>query len=386
MSRLKAPFRRPRPLAVLSILLVLPLTSCFEQPVREALHLRFLPNGAVVATSTVVVSGDPNDKNPALARRLAETRRELLEGSDAWGARFAAANPAAERFGWEKQLGDLKAATRSAAIAEPEGLEALFADTAVGVTYRIDAERGLAELTLVPGPPARASRRQREEMKKTLATWSAALAEYLAAGADLYAHLERQPERAPTCFAMVFAEIMDKQELERLDEPTLDEEALVERLNEAMRQVTDVLLVPRRAEYSPDEVSHLVYDPFPARLTVKLPGPALKIEGFEGGKGDVLEVAGLGLWEALRSLEGRWLAPDPVLYYVATSRQGDKAKADLDAFVQKPRRVDPRLPSAEELREAIEERLQPAPVYRATWQVRPDDETDFRWQEGEGLP
>src|SRR5262245_104369 len=95
MTSRRGPHRRP---PILAILLVLSLASCFEPPVREALLLRFLPNGAVVATSTVEISADADTKNPALSRRLAETRREILEGSDAWGARFAAAKPAAERF------------------------------------------------------------------------------------------------------------------------------------------------------------------------------------------------------------------------------------------------------------------------------------------------
>lgn len=371
-----------------AVLLCLAFTSCFESPVREELLLRFLPNGAVVATSRVEISADQDTKNPALARRLAETRRALLEGSDAWGTRFAAANPAAERFGWEKRLGDLRVGTRSAVIAEPEGLETLFGDTSIGAAYRIDADRGVAELTLTPGPSARATRRQREEMKRTLGTWSAALAEYLEAGGDLYAHLERQPERARTCFGMLFAEVMDERELKELDEPTDEEEAIIERLNETMRHVTDVLLVPDKAEYSPDEVSHLVYDPFPARLTVKLPGPSLEMEGFQAGKDGTLSVAGLGLWEALRSLEGRWLSPDPVLFYVASSRQGKEAKIDLDSFVERPRKASPprHFPSAEEVRQAVEERLRPAALYRVSWQVRPDDETAFRWDEGEGTP
>jgi hypothetical protein len=47
-----------------------------------------------------------------------------------------------------------------------------------------------------------------------------------------------------------------------------------------MGQVLEILAVPRGAAYSPDEVSHLVYDPFPARLSVKLPGAPMDLEGF----------------------------------------------------------------------------------------------------------
>jgi hypothetical protein len=375
-----------RPCRAPAVLLCLVVASCFDHPVREDLLLRFLPNGTVVATSTVRITADQDVENPALAQRLAETRRAILDGSDAWGARFALTDPAAERFWWEKEQGELRAASRSAVIADAERLEALFADTSVGLTYTIDG--GQAELTLVPGPATRATRRQREELKKTLDTWSAAIAEYLEAGADLYAHLEREPDRARTCFGLLFADLVDERMLESLDQPTEEETASIERLEEAMREVVDVLLVPPRAEHSADEISRLVYDPFPARLTVKLPGPPVEVEGFQVGEDGELAVSGLGLWEALRSLEGRWLAPDPVLFYVDSFRQLKRAAIDLDAFVQEPREVAPAhdLPSPQEVRAAIEEQLRPAPVYRVSWEVQPEDETEFRWDEPEHAP
>ena len=89
------------------------------------------------------------------------------------------------------------------------------------------------------------------------------------------------------------------------------------------------------------------------------------------------------LWEALRSLEGRWLSPDPVLFYVAQSQKG--TLADLDRLARKPRTVvtAEEFPSAREIRALIEEKLKPAPLYRAAWKFRPDDDTPFRWEEGE---
>jgi len=365
-----------------AVLIGLAFTSCFESPVREGLLLRFLPNGAVVATSTVEIA-DSGQTNPALARRLAETRRAILEGTDDWGARFAAAGPAAERFSWEKRLGDLRIASRSAVIAEPEGLETIFRDTSLGVIYTIDAERGVAELTLTPGPSVRATRRQREEMKRTLEAWSAAIAEYLQAGGDLYTYLEGHPDRARTCFGALFAE--SKDEREDGEELTADEKGKVERLDEAIQKVVEVLLVPEGEDHSPDEVSHLIYDPFPARLTVKLPGRPLSMEGFIPGTDGSLTVLTPGLWEALKSLEGRWLSPEPVLFYVASARKGGK-EPDLDAFLRRARKASSDLPMDREVRAAIEERLRPAPFYRVSWQVRPDDETEFHWEEGEKSP
>ncbi|HSU81116.1 MAG TPA: hypothetical protein VLR69_01800, partial [Thermoanaerobaculia bacterium] len=253
--------------------------SCFEAPIREELRLRFLPNGAVVATSTVRIT-DPEGSNPALARRLAETRRTLLEGSDPWGARFAAASPGAERFSWEKRLGTLSSASRSALIAEPEGLEAFFRDTSLAVTYTLDPSRGTAELSIVPGPSTRATRRQREEMETMLGAWTGDVAEYLRATQDLYAYLDEHPDRARPCFGALFEERLSERDARSLTPLNPDEKRKLDRLDAALRKVVDVLNVPEGAAYSPDEVSHLVYDPFPARLSLKLPAAASSMEGF----------------------------------------------------------------------------------------------------------
>jgi len=362
------------------LFLLIAFSSCFEAPVREELRLRFLPNGAVVATSTVRVA-DPRDGNPALARRLAETRRELVEGSDPWGVRFGAAAASAERFSWEKRLGILSSASRSALIAEPEGLEAFFRDTALSVTYTVDPERGTAELSIVPGASTRATQRQREEMKKTLDAWTADLAEYLQAGQDLYAYLDDRPDRARPCFGALFADRLSEKDAETLSPPTAEEKRKLDRLDGAMERVLAVLVVPEGAAYSPDEVSHLIYDPFPARLTLKLPGAPLALEGFLPGADGTLTAASLGLWDSLRGLQGRWLAPDPVLFYVDNA-QAEGADLDLDAFLAKPRQSH-LPPSAGEVRTAIEARLRPAPLYRASWKISPEDETPFRWEEGE---
>jgi hypothetical protein len=148
----------------------------------------------------------------------------------------------------------------------------------------------------------------------------------------------------------------------------------------------EVLAVPEGADHSPDEVSHLVYDPFPARLSLKLPAAPLSMEGLLTAEDGALTVPSPGLWEALRSLEGRWLAPDPVLFYVESAQREEVGSFDLAAFLAKPRRSAPAhlLPSAQEVRTEVVSRLKPAPLYRVAWRVRPDDESPFRWEEGEG--
>lgn len=371
---------------ILILLACLALGSCFEPPVREDLHLRFLPNGAVVVTTRVRIAS-PEVSNQALAHRLAAIRRELLEGTDAWGPRFAAVEPAAERFSWEKRLGELQSVSRSAVVAEPAGLAPFFSDTALRVLYQVYEEDGIAELSIAPGLSSRATRKQRREMEELFGPWSEGIASYLEAGQALYAYVEDHPDRARVCFGTLFGDLLPEEEKRRLGEPTEDEASLLKALEDAMGLVWEVLVVREGAEYSPDEISHLVYDPFPARLTVSLPSQPLSVEGFEKETDGALAVPGLGLWEAFRSLEGQWLSPDPALLYVNLQGKQDEP-LDLNAFLGQPRRtVAPHLiPSAEEVQRIVEDRLTPAPLYRVSWKVQPGDETEFRWSEGEGTP
>lgn len=360
----------------LVLLLALAFVSCFEPPVREDLRLRFLPNGAFVATSTVEIT-DPQDSNPALARRLAATRQALLDGTDSWGPRFASLEPGAERFSWEKRLGEVHKATHSAVGVEPESLARFFSDTSLAVTYAVLPESGTAELAIASGPSARATRAQRKEMERTLGDWSGNVKEYLGATQKLYEYLDGHPNRAEACFSALFRDLLSEGEPEKL---VPEEQQLVDRLNGTMENVLAVLLVPAGADHSPDEISRLVYDPFPARLTVSLPGPPLEAEGFEKGPGDrEFTVPGVGLWDALQSLEGRWVSPDPVLVYV--KNRGEDS-FDLKSFLAQPRRAEP-APTAKEVRQALAAQLSPQPFYRLTWRVQPDDETPFEWEEKE---
>jgi hypothetical protein len=365
--------------AIALLFLALAFVSCFEPPVREDLRLRFLPNGAFVATSTVEIT-DPQDGNPALARRLAATRQAALDGTDAWGPRFASLEPGAERFSWEKRLGELHKATRSAVAMEPASLARFFSDTSLSVSYTVRPEDGTAELTIAAGSSARATRAQRKEVERTLGKWSDEVKEYLAATRKLYDYLDEHPDRAEASFSSLFEELLPEGERGDRTELAPEEQQLVDLLGKAMETVLDVLVIPPGSDHSPDEISRLVYDPFPARLTVSLPGPPLEVEGFERKEGGELAVKGLGLWDALQSLEGRWVSPDPVLTYV--KNRGQENSFDLETFLGQPRRAEP-APTAKEVRQALETQLSPEPFYRLTWQVEPDDETPFAWEEKE---
>lgn len=357
------------------LLLGLTLASCFEPPVLETLDLRFLADGSAVVTSAVEISAPSEENNPALARRLAQVRQELEEGSDAWGPRFAALEPVAERFGWEKRFGQIDRGTRSALAASPARLDAFFRDTSLDVSYEI--RDGVAELTLTPAPPARASRRQREQVERTLGEWSGYVATYLEESADLWSYLDDRPDRDRATLGALLADLLDEGVRGDLPPLTDPERERIARVQRAMEEVLSVLAPQLGEDHSADELSHLVYDPFPARLTVRLPGLPLEApEGFASADGGrTLTAVGPGLWEALRSLEGRWLSPDPVLLYVEKGGPGKKEPLDLEAFLAQPRRAASP-PDAAEVRQGIEERLRPAPLYRVLFAVDPEAEIE----------
>jgi len=371
-------------------LVLLLLAACFETPVQETVRLRFLPDGPAIVTSAVEINplAEEGERNPALDRRMADLRRDLIEGLDPWARRFAAADPVAERFSWEKRLGSLTGARRQVLLDEPGKLRDLFSDTALSVTYEV-REDGLAELTIVPGVPSQATRRQRKDMERALDAWSARIAEYLAATADLYKWLDDNPGRARACFLELFGEMVDEESLPpgtegEPEELSTEEERRVKRVQDAMAEVFDVLLIPKGQDRSLDELSHLVYDPFPAPLSIQLPGEPLELEGFApfGKEDKVWAVDTPGLWVALRSLEERWIAPDPVLVYV--EHKGAKAEGlDLSALMDAPRRVSLPLPNSLEVKREIEARLKPsATVYRAVWKTTPRaEDEEFSWED-----
>jgi hypothetical protein len=205
---------------------------------------------------------------------------------------------------------------------------------------------------------------------QALDTWSETLATYLQRTRALYTHLESHPERATACLGLLFKDDLDEEQVAALPSPTADEERLVEALREAMKEAAAVLVVDENEASSLDEMSHRVFDPFPAKLAVKVPGRILELQGFQGGAvGDGAEVTlrarGIGFWDALASLRSRWVAPNPLLMHVAHARAAGDAAFDLASIVATKRRSE--TPDARAIRAAIEERLRAEPFYRVAW-------------------
>jgi len=368
-------FRSLRLLALSAALglVALLFAGCFEEPVREELELRLAGDGrAEVVLTTAILVDDEEVESLALRRRVDEERRRLLLGEDDWTRRFERLDALSQETTFERDHGLLASARQSAVVdlaEDPEALGRFFSDTLVNAFYV--AEEGWAELSLYPLSPGRASRRERQRLERAVGPWTETVAVYLRAAGRLYAYLDEHPDRAEVAFSVLLEDVLPEEDGGRRDLLLPDEEPLVEAVEEAMADAWEVLLVSSQEAYSINEVSRLVYDPFPAGVRVEVVGAMVEVEGFEEDPEGGLRVPSVSLWDALVGLEGRWLEPDPLLLYVG--RSGGPSGAPGPSFeladVVARERFHAPPPSAEEVRAAIEGRLAPAPVYRVLYRV-----------------
>ena len=360
------------------VLACLPLIACFEDPVSEHLHLTIRADGTVVVTVVQeVASSSRGNDNPELADRLDETRDSLAHGYDSWSQRFSALDPLAEHQSIEKVEGEVRRSIRSAVFASFEDVFNLVEGD--GLTGSLLVLDRFAELQLYPTGGSRASYLQRQEVERLLQDWSAHLADYFAAASELYTYLDRQPERSVPCLAHVF-DVHEGLGATGPLEP--HEEILVDRTKETMEEVAMALLVDDDEAFSLNELSRLVYDPFPARLTIAVQQDVVEADGFVSGT-DYFERPAVDAWHALRSLEGRWIAPDLVTAAAAPVPDHLQPEPDIPSLASQPRFYSTP-PTSAEVESAIlaalvpEERL----VLRFRTSPEPEFEPDLpshRW-------
>lgn len=367
--------RRTRVTALLLPCLL--LAGCFEEPVHEDLELRFGERGKVqVELAVTFPFDDEKSDNPVLRSRVREQRRRVLLGEDDWAVRFDRLRPLELRSVFDQSSGTLAEARRIAEVDlddDPDALARFFSDTLVNAFYA--EEEGWAELQVFPLAPGRAGYRQRQRYDRAVEPWSESVAAYLRAAEDLYSHLEEQPEtaeRARLVFGVLLAEYLREEQRGDRNLLTPEEADLVEAVEGAMEASFGILVVEEREAYSINELSRLVHDPFPARLRVRPAGEVLEVEGFVEEDGGALAVPRISLWDALESLAGTWIEPDPLLLYVRASGgvTGEGGGAlDLDEVLAGGLRATAPTPNATDLRRLLAERLEPAPVYRALFRT-----------------
>jgi hypothetical protein len=346
------------------VLLALLHLGCFEQPVTESMEIRFLPGNAVMLRVTVLVADPETFKTSAPARkRVEEARRELVAGTDPWTKRLSSLELLSQRTVLDRTGGEIRRVEQRVVAEHPEVLSRFFSDTLIRAS--VSAREKDAELTLVPEAGSRATRAQQDLLRQGMEKWSAAVSGYLEAGRSLYDYLEAHPGRARACFGNLFEDLLS-QEAQAGREPTSEEDAgVLEPAKERMGNVLSLFDLPEDSAASLEEISRLAWDPFPAPLEVRVPGPILEQEGFEPAGPGLLRAAGQSLWSVLSRQRDRWLAPDPVFIYYEQMREG-KQPLDLEEFLKRPRSAAP-APSAAEVLRILQEHSRPAPIYRVRW-------------------
>jgi hypothetical protein len=343
--------------------------GCFEEPVREHVHITMIGGGAAVLTTVQDVAAPwQAGSNPELAGRLDDARSELGSGWDRWRPLYDELRPVAERYSIELVDQLVRRATYGAVVP-------FFAPVgrflgAEGLSASFSQNGSVAEIQLYPSGGSRATWRQRQEVEAELDLWAATVADYLHHAVALYAYLEGRPDRAAPCLAHV----VDVHEPD-FGSLTDHEQRLVTDLKPAMEAVADILLVPEDRAFSLNELSRLAFDPFPARLTISVDGPVLQTEGLLVDDGH-LERPRVDLWSALIALDGRWLSPDLVTAMVAPAPEDRQPEVQPELFASRPRRFG-RPPEAGEVAEALRSRLIPPDMHVVRWRPVAMSAPDF---------
>lgn len=350
--------------------LCLPLLACYEEPVRDHLHIAFTPGPAIIVTAVrEIASPSSAGNNQAVEDRLDEARSDLAGGWDHWSRSFAELDAIADRGTIVRLEGRVSRGIHSALVDSFRPLDRLLGDQGMGTFYEeANYER---ELELVPTGAGQATRQQREEFDRTLSVWSESVAEYLEHATTLYAHLDRAPHRAVPCLAHVFDIHADES-----GPLSSAEENLITALKPPMERVAEALLIDTGRAYSLNELSRLVFDPFQGRLTVAVDGPVLEVEGFLD-RSSYYERLPVELWRALESASTRWLSPDLVTAMVVPGPVNAQPEPDPISFASLPRRWSG-APDAWTVESEIRAHLQPEEVCRLRWRTQPvpDDEDE----------
>lgn len=324
--------------------------SCVTS-VHHDLTLTFDERGEKVTVS--VVTSLPATKDSRDPKRDEHVREEILAGRDEWSLRFANASPEAERVTFERARGELIGAEHVARI-DVADLQKVFFD--VPVSAVVTRGDGWAELAIYPGTSTRSTRQQRDDAEKKLRAYSHRAVRYFNAVRAMYAYMDTNPARAQEIFGALFRDPDDPQ-------PSLindEEHDLVEGVRKSIDgMVKDADTGALEAE------ADLVFNPLPARIVVRIPGEPLLVEGFTRNTEGELIAEPLWLIEAIASLEGKWISPDPLAFSI---RPGGGGNPDSEAAIiaAMPRQTASVVGEIE-VADALVQKMRPAARYRVRW-------------------
>ncbi len=345
------------------------LLGCFEEPVQERVHIHIAgPRAFGVTVVQEVASPDIARGNRAVEDRMEEARDALAGGWDRWSRIFSSQQPDAERTSMESVDQSVRRAVHTAVFNSPRALTNLLAQADLGVDMQFDNGEGWA--MFYPQGGSQATSRQYKNMQHQLDAWTETVAVYLQAAIETYRHLELNPsEKIP-----VFSHLFDSQ-TEGSGPMSPQAEALVRDLKPAMETVAEQALeIDKGNAWSLNEMSHLVFDGFPPRLTVSIAGDVISAEGFDEINGN-WERPSVDLWTALRRLEEQWIQPALVTAIISPGTLDDLPDPDPLEFASAP--ISTAIPpSASDVAAALIAELEAEQSLSLRWRLgtpNPDD-------------
>jgi hypothetical protein len=340
--------RRATATAVLGLLLL----SCGE-PVEQSVTLTFDESASSV---TITAQTKLNKEKPGTpeAALVEDTRSALLAGRDEWAFRFANAEPKTERTSFERVDRELVTAEHSGTIPI-ENLQRFFSDTPL--TFAVTRGEGSAELTIYPGESTRATRLQRQKVEKRLSLFSERAVHYFAALRSMYRYMDANPARAEAMFTVLFED--DEAKRPPLGDDETSHVADVRKALDLMAEDDE------GGSGSIDRDFDLAFNPFPAAMTVVVPGAPLAVEGFVRSPDGAIKVEMRKVLDAVASLEGKWVSPDPLATFLASSRE--QTPADLARSLAGQERKAAEVVRADDVAEAVMQKMRPAKRYVIRW-------------------
>jgi hypothetical protein len=337
-------------------LLALTMSACaLRSPVRYSVNLDFDKDPSRVRI-TSVTELEPSFGENAIHQRLEPVRQSLAGERDDWSLRFQQVQADSERVTVEREHGELVRVEHSA-VVEREQLSRFFGDLPMTVTT-VKGD-GWAELAIYPGSSPRASRQQREIVEHVLSDWSGDLAAYFNQMSRLYEWLDTHPQMAEHAFTLLFE---DEEKAHAVD---TEEDALLTAARGAMNQVTARLQRKDGEAVPVDELFDLVYNPFPAEITIRTPRVILVSEHFERLNDATVMIRHAGLLDAARTLEGKWLSPDPLALVLRSEE--DKFDMPKSPELAAMKRKWSQHVGASDIQTALVNAVKPAESYRVRW-------------------
>ncbi|HEY0371505.1 MAG TPA: hypothetical protein VGD79_05865 [Thermoanaerobaculia bacterium] len=332
------------------LLLVLLLATCARVPVTDELKIEPDKDGdtVVVTASSTLMENPPNDY---LRSRVDAARAAVLSNTDPWSIRFARlTTPEEEWVTYQKSRGTLQRVVRSARMPADD-LQHLLSDT--NITVDVVRGEGWREIAFYPGSGGRATREQQKEFDAALNTWAQSVARYFTAVHHLYSYLQQAPGRDEYVFAALVTDDVDEALV------TDEERPLVEAVVDAMGDIATKMDEYEGHTATLAEEADLVFNPFPARVVINVPGDVIASEGFVKGKELVIEP--VDLFSAIGALEGRWISPDPLAALLR-----DDPKPTAEELASMPRK-SVSVVSSTEIAAAIREKLARPKAYSVRW-------------------